>query len=113
MNVGWSLSPQKAVNRFAKSGLPNWMRLVPGWLTPGSCGTNVLKNSRNFLMIQNNKMKNHLTINEVFIEQTSNASAEKVFNAWTDPEKLMKWYAPDGCTVLFKKIKVETGGEFH
>jgi uncharacterized protein YndB with AHSA1/START domain len=51
--------------------------------------------------------------NEVFIEQTFNASAERVFDAWTDPEKLVKWYAPDGCTIHFKKIKVETGGQFH
>jgi uncharacterized protein YndB with AHSA1/START domain len=51
--------------------------------------------------------------NEVFIEQTFNASPEKVFNAWTDPEKLVKWYAPNGCTVHFKKIKVEKGGRFH
>jgi uncharacterized protein YndB with AHSA1/START domain len=51
--------------------------------------------------------------NEVFIEETFYASAEKVFNAWTDPEKLMKWFAPDGCTIYFKEINVETGGRFH
>jgi uncharacterized protein YndB with AHSA1/START domain len=50
---------------------------------------------------------------EVFIEQTFNASVEKVFKAWTDPEKLMQWYAPDGCTIYFKKIKVEVGEQFH
>ncbi|MCV9927866.1 SRPBCC domain-containing protein [Flavobacterium sp. LS1R49] len=58
-------------------------------------------------------MENRVNKNEVFIEETFNASPEKVFSAWTDPEKLMKWYAPDGCTIHFKKIKVETGGEFH
>jgi uncharacterized protein YndB with AHSA1/START domain len=58
-------------------------------------------------------MENPATDNEVFIEETINASPEKVFSAWTDPEKLMKWYAPDGCTILFKQIKVETGGQFH
>ena len=58
-------------------------------------------------------MENRFNSNEVFIEETFNASIEKVFSAWTDPEKLMKWYAPDGCTVHFKKIKVEKGGTFH
>ena len=58
-------------------------------------------------------MKDHLNKNEVFIEETINAGIERVFNAWTDPEKLLKWYAPDGCTIHFKKIKIKTGGKFH
>jgi uncharacterized protein YndB with AHSA1/START domain len=58
-------------------------------------------------------MGNRVNNKEVFIKQTFNASPEKVFSAWTDPEKLVKWYAPDGCTVHFKKIKIETGGQFH
>ncbi len=58
-------------------------------------------------------MENRANNNEVFIEKTFNASPEKVFSAWTDPEKLMKWYAPDDCTIHFKKIKIETGGQFH
>ena len=49
-------------------------------------------------------MENHVNNNEVFIEETFNASPERVFSAWTDPKKLMKWYAPDGCTIHFKKI---------
>lgn len=51
--------------------------------------------------------------NEVFIEETFNASIERVFEAWTNPERLMKWYAPEGCTIRFKKIEIETGGRFH
>ncbi|MHA4808051.1 SRPBCC family protein [Flavitalea flava] len=58
-------------------------------------------------------MENSLNKNEVFIEEIFNASPAKVFSAWTDPEKLMKWYAPDGCTVFFKKINIKTGGQFH
>jgi uncharacterized protein YndB with AHSA1/START domain len=58
-------------------------------------------------------MQNRINNNEVFIEETFNASLGKVFSAWTDPEKLMKWYAPDGCTIHFKKINIETGGQFH
>jgi uncharacterized protein YndB with AHSA1/START domain len=58
-------------------------------------------------------MKNNVNSNEVLIEHIFNASPEKVFSAWTDPEKLVKWYAPDGCTVHFKKVNAETGGQFH
>jgi uncharacterized protein YndB with AHSA1/START domain len=58
-------------------------------------------------------MENIANKNEVFIQETFNASPEKVFSAWTDPEKLMKWYAPDGCTIHFKHIDVKTGGKFH
>lgn len=58
-------------------------------------------------------MDNLVKNNEVFIEEIFNASPEKVFSAWADPEKLLKWYAPDGCTIRFKKIKIETGGHFH
>ena len=58
-------------------------------------------------------MENRVKDKEVFIEQIFNASPQKVFKAWTDPEKLMKWYAPDGCTVHFKQINVVTGGRFH
>jgi uncharacterized protein YndB with AHSA1/START domain len=58
-------------------------------------------------------MEEHINNNEVLIEETFNAGIERVFAAWTDPEKLMKWYAPEGCTIRFKKIEVETGGQFH
>lgn len=58
-------------------------------------------------------MENRVNNNEVFIEETFKASIERVFSAWTDPEKLMKWYAPDGCTIRFKKIEIVTGGKFH
>ena len=58
-------------------------------------------------------MEKLITTNEVFIEETINASPDKVFRAWTDPEKLMKWFAPDGCTIRFRKLKIEKGGQFH
>ncbi|WP_407425710.1 SRPBCC family protein [Arcticibacter sp.] len=36
-----------------------------------------------------------------------------VFRAWTDPEQLKHWYAPDGCTIEYKHIDVREGGTFH
>ncbi|NIJ54496.1 SRPBCC family protein [Dyadobacter arcticus] len=38
---------------------------------------------------------------------------ELVFAAWTDPEQLQHWYAPDGCTIEYRSIEVKAGGEFH
>jgi uncharacterized protein YndB with AHSA1/START domain len=58
-------------------------------------------------------MENHINNNEVFIEEIINASIDRVFQAWTDPEKLMKWYAPDGCTIRFIELNIKTGGKFH
>lgn len=58
-------------------------------------------------------MEHRISSNEVLIEETFNAGIERVFSAWTDPEKLMKWYAPEGCTIHFKKNQIETGGQFH
>ena len=58
-------------------------------------------------------MENQISTNEVFIEQFFNAGIDKVFEAWTDPEKLMKWYAPEGCTIHFKQLNIEPGGRFH
>ena len=50
---------------------------------------------------------------ELFITHLFDAPAEVVFQAWTEKEKLEKWYAPDGCTIEFKAIDVTQGGMFH
>ena len=41
------------------------------------------------------------------------ASPELVFKAWTEPDHLKHWYAPDGCSIVFKAIEVKVGGAFH
>jgi uncharacterized protein YndB with AHSA1/START domain len=51
---------------------------------------------------------NYLHITHLF-----DASVEQVFEAWTNPEILKNWYAPEGCTIDFKSIDVSVGGEFH
>jgi uncharacterized protein YndB with AHSA1/START domain len=50
---------------------------------------------------------------ELFITHLFDASREAVYQAWTDPEKLKHWYAPDGCSIEFKAIEVKQGGYFH
>lgn len=50
---------------------------------------------------------------ELFITHLFDAPREAVFSAWTDPEKLKQWYAPDGCTIEFRSIDIRQGGTFH
>lgn len=50
---------------------------------------------------------------ELLISHLFDASIGVVFKAWTDPEKLKQWYAPDGCTIEYKSIEVKEGGRFH
>ena len=50
---------------------------------------------------------------DLFITHLFDAPRELVFGAWTDPEHLKHWYAPEGCTIEFKSIEVKAGGKFH
>ncbi|MBO9611811.1 MAG: SRPBCC domain-containing protein [Dyadobacter sp.] len=50
---------------------------------------------------------------QLFITHLFDAPVETVFQAWTDPEQLKHWYAPDGCTIEFRTIDVSPGGSFH
>lgn len=53
------------------------------------------------------------TKKELFITHLFDAPRELVFKAWTDPQQLVHWYAPDGCSIEFKSIEVKQGGSFH
>ena len=50
---------------------------------------------------------------ELLITYLFDAPIGVVFEAWTDPEKLKRWYAPDGCTIEYKFIEVKKGGHFR
>ena len=47
------------------------------------------------------------------IERVFDAPRELVFDAWTQPEHLLRWFAPRGCTIRFVEIDVRPGGRFH
>jgi uncharacterized protein YndB with AHSA1/START domain len=53
------------------------------------------------------------TTQEVLITRVFDAPRELVFAAWTDPEHLARWFAPQGCTVTFRTIDLRPGGTFH
>ncbi len=46
------------------------------------------------------------------IKRRLNAPPEKVYAAWTEPEKLMRWFGPDSGPVLRAEADVRVGGRF-
>ena len=47
---------------------------------------------------------------EIVIERVLNASPELVFDAWTQPEHVAKWWGPDGFTITTHEMEVIDGG---
>jgi uncharacterized protein YndB with AHSA1/START domain len=42
-----------------------------------------------------------------------NAPRERVFAAWTDPDKAARWWVPQDCTLVSCKMDVRAGGGWH
>jgi uncharacterized protein YndB with AHSA1/START domain len=47
------------------------------------------------------------------IKRRLNAPPAKVFSAWTDPQRLTRWFGPDGGAVLHADTDVRVGGRFR
>jgi uncharacterized protein YndB with AHSA1/START domain len=41
------------------------------------------------------------------------ASRERVFAAWTDPEKAARWWVPQDCELVSFRMDVRKGGDWH
>jgi len=50
---------------------------------------------------------------DLVITRVFDAPRELVFKAWTEPERLMRWWAPSGCTTPFCTVDLRVGGAFH
>lgn len=50
---------------------------------------------------------------ELVITRIINAPRDLVFKAWTEPERVMRWYGPKGYSMPFCKIDLRPGGVFH
>lgn len=50
---------------------------------------------------------------EIVITRDLDAPPERVFKAWTDPERVARWWGPRGFTTPFCRIDLRTGGVFH
>lgn len=53
------------------------------------------------------------TANSLTITRVIHAPRALVFKAWSSPENLVRWYAPTGCSILFKELDFRPGGKFH
>ena len=47
------------------------------------------------------------------LKRRLNAPAEKVFGAWTDPEKVARWIGPEGATAVSAESDARVGGRFR
>ncbi len=63
-------------------------------------------------MAQKNESVSKPTANELAITRILNAPRELVWEAWTDPEHLAKWWGPNGFTTTTHEIEVKEGGEW-
>lgn len=48
----------------------------------------------------------------ILIERIFDAPREKVWNAWTDPEMIKKWWGPEGFTAPSITIDLRVGGKY-
>lgn len=51
--------------------------------------------------------------NQIIIERTFAASPERVFNAFTSPDELAKWWGPEGWETTTKEFEFRPGGRWH
>ena len=47
------------------------------------------------------------------LKRRLNAPAEKVYAAWTDPQKIVRWFGPDSGPVTKAEIDLRVGGGFN
>jgi uncharacterized protein YndB with AHSA1/START domain len=70
-------------------------------------------------MLENNRFENPgrgvspPADDTVAISRVFDAPRDLVFEAWTKPEYLLRWFAPHGCTFHIERIDVRPGGGFH
>src|SRR5450432_1874612 len=92
-----------------------------GWSSTANSGNGALTDSRNTFatckqrrtnMTEKNSPSQSADIGEFVISRTFDAPRSLVFNAWTDPEHLMKWWGPKGLTMLSSKLDLRPGGVF-
>jgi len=57
--------------------------------------------------------KNTTALNEFVTYRVFNASAERLWRAWTEREQLMEWFGPEGYKMTQAKLDLRPGGIFH
>jgi uncharacterized protein YndB with AHSA1/START domain len=49
----------------------------------------------------------------IVVTRTFDAPRALVFRAWTEPQQLMRWWAPQGCTTPHCTVDLRVGGRIH
>ena len=49
----------------------------------------------------------------LILKRRLNAPPARVYQAWTDPQKMMRWYAPAGAETLAAETDARAGGRFR
>ena len=52
-------------------------------------------------------------LKEVTLERTYDASLERVWQAWTEPELLKQWWGPDNVSIPECAVDLRVGGKFY
>ena len=52
-------------------------------------------------------------MNPFVISREFDAPRERVWQAWTEPERLQQWFSPKGFSVIAAKLDLRTGGTYH
>jgi uncharacterized protein YndB with AHSA1/START domain len=52
-------------------------------------------------------------VKEVTFDRTFDAPADKVWQAWTDPEQLKRWWGPDNVSIPECEIELRVGGRLY
>jgi uncharacterized protein YndB with AHSA1/START domain len=47
------------------------------------------------------------------VRKTIRASAEALFDAWTEPERLMKWWGPQSVVCIAAEVDLRVGGRYR
>ncbi len=50
---------------------------------------------------------------EIVIERVFDALREMVWRAWTEPEHIVQWWGPRGCTTRDEEFDFRPGGAWH
>ncbi len=49
----------------------------------------------------------------LIVKRIVQASREKIFRAWTDPNAMKKWWGPEGCTPSSAEVDLRVGGRYR
>lgn len=52
-------------------------------------------------------------VKHVLITRTFDAPRALVFSAWASAERMVRWFAPSGCTIEYRRYEFRAGGAIH